>query len=114
MPREGIILSMRGILMTVLLSASWAVAAQSEWVQFDERKNLVYKKLETGERILDFSSAGYGGGGANIPDVPVKKTVEPSGADDTEAIQKAIDEVSALEPSNGERGAVLLKAGTFN
>ncbi|HEV8292457.1 MAG TPA: hypothetical protein VGP94_11060 [Tepidisphaeraceae bacterium] len=105
---------MRGILMMILLSASWAIAAESQWVHFDEKKNLVYKKLETGERILDFSYAGYGGGGVAIPNVSVKKTVGPSGEDDTEAIQKAIDEVSEMELGNGERGAVLLKPGTFN
>jgi hypothetical protein len=113
MPREGIILRMRGILAMVLLMGSWTVAAESEWVHFDEKKNLVYKQLPSGERILDFSSAGYGGGGVNIPNVAVKKTVGPSGEDDTETIQKAIDEVAAMEVVNGERGAVLLKAGEF-
>jgi hypothetical protein len=91
-----------------------ALGAQSEWVHFDEKGNLVYKKLDTGERILDFSSAGYGGGGVAIPNVPVKKVVGPSDRDDTEAIQKAIDEAAGMEMVNGTRGAVLLKAGTFN
>src|SRR5881392_133407 len=105
---------MRVLLAMVLVASSLAAAAESEWVHFDEKKNLVYKKLETGERIMDFSFAGYGGGGVAIPNLPVKKTVAPSGADDTEAIQKAIDEVAAMEPVNGVRGAVLLNAGTFN
>jgi len=91
-----------------------ALGAESEWVHFDQNEKLVYKKLEMGERILDFSVAGYGGGGVKIPDVPVKKTVSPSGGDDTEAIQKAIDEVAGLELVSGLRGAVLLKAGTFS
>src|SRR6476646_10959367 len=91
-----------------------ALGAESEWVHFDQNGKLVYKKLETGERILDFSFAGYGGGGVKIPDVAVKKTVAPSGGDDTETMQKAIDEVAEVELSNGFRGAVLMKAGTFN
>jgi hypothetical protein len=44
-----------------------ALGAESEWVHFDQSGKLVYKKLESGERILDFSFAGYGGGGVKIP-----------------------------------------------
>jgi len=96
------------------MTGSWAAAAESEWVYLDQKGRLVYKKLQTGERILDFSTAGYGGGGVVIPNVPVRKTVAPSGGDDSEAIQKAIDELSAMEVVNGFRGAVLLEKGTFN
>jgi hypothetical protein len=62
---------------------------------------------------MDFSYAGYGGGGAPIPGVPVAKTVAPSGGDDTANIQNAIDEVSQMPLTNGFRGAVLLRAGMF-
>jgi hypothetical protein len=41
------------------------------------------------------------------------KTVDPSGADDTAAIQSAIDAVSAMPATGGIRGAVLLGPGTF-
>jgi len=105
---------MRIAVAILLITASCSLAAQSEWVHFDQDGKLVYKKLETGERILDFSYAGYGGGGVKIPDVPVKKTLGPKGEDDTEAIQEAIDEVAGMELINGVRGAVLLKTGTFN
>ncbi len=98
---------------TVALCAC-ALGAESEWVHFDDQSGkLVYKKLETGDRILDFSFAGYGGGGVKIPEVAVRKTVGPSGGDDTEAIQRAIDEVAGMEMVDGVRGAVLLKAGSF-
>ncbi len=63
---------------------------------------------------MDFSYAGYMGGGVKIPTVPVAKTVSPSGGDDTAAIQAAIDEVSKMELKHGFRGAVLLLPGTFN
>ncbi|HEY1993794.1 MAG TPA: hypothetical protein VGG81_05280, partial [Edaphobacter sp.] len=60
------------------------------------------------------SYAGYGGGGVALPTFPVKKTVAPSGQDDTAAIQSAIDEVSRLPLLQGLRGAVLLTRGHFH
>jgi len=64
---------------------------------------------------MDYSSAGYMGG-KDLPEetsIPVKMTVKPTGADDTKAIQDAIDSVSVM-PLNGKfRGAVLLTRGTF-
>ena len=78
---------------------------------------LVYKTTPAGDRILDFSHAGYMGGGVALPDVPVRRTVQPSGqidGDDTPLIQAAIDEVAKLPLAGGFRGAVLLAPGTFN
>ncbi len=91
----------------------FAQNGQSEWVSVDASGKLVYKTLPTGDRIMDFSYAGYMGGGVKIPGVPTAKTVAPSGGDDTAAIQSAIDEVSQLPLVNGFRGAVLLKPGKF-
>ena len=63
---------------------------------------------------MDFSHAGYRGGGVALPVVPVKVTVgPPSSEDDTVAIQAAIDAVSKLELTDGFRGAVLLQAGVY-
>jgi hypothetical protein len=62
---------------------------------------------------VDFSYAGYMGGGVPLPRVPAGPSVSPSGADDTAAIQHAIDQVSALPLKNGFRGAVVLAPGTF-
>ncbi|HEV8606343.1 MAG TPA: hypothetical protein VGQ99_13305, partial [Tepidisphaeraceae bacterium] len=82
---------MRAIVWAMVVLAASQVMAEgkSEWVYYDQNGRLAYKKLETGERIMDFSFAGYGGGGAGIPTVAVKKTVGPSGEDDTKAIQEA-------------------------
>lgn len=91
-----------------------AAAAQSEWVQLPAQRKLVYKTLPGGDRIMDFSHAGYGGGGVKLPVVPVQKTVAPSGGDDSQAIQSAIDAVAALPVKGGFRGAVLLAPGTFH
>lgn len=85
----------------------------SQWVYVDERGAIAYKALPAGDRILDFSHAGYGGGGVAIPTAPVVATVSPSGVDDTDAIQGAIDGVSARPLSAGLRGAVLLQAGRY-
>ena len=64
--------------------------------------------------IADFSYAGYGGGGVALPTFPIRKTVKPSGSDDTSVIQSAIDEVSKQPLVNGVRGAVLLEKGRFH
>jgi hypothetical protein len=89
-------------------------AAQSEWARIGPEGTLVYKSFPGGDHIMDFSYAGYMGGGVKIPDVPVAKTVTPSGGDDTTAIQAAINEVSQMPLKDGFRGAVLLAPGTFN
>jgi hypothetical protein len=63
---------------------------------------------------IDFSHAGYGGGGVTIPSVPVIVAITPSGADDTAVIQDAIEKVSALPLDlTGFRGAVVLRTGTY-
>jgi hypothetical protein len=97
--------------------ANWTLASGpvlSEWVYPGPDGNLMYKTTPTGDRIMDFSSAGYLGGGVALPNVPVKRTVAPSGkSDDTAAIQSAINEVAALPLQGGFRGAVLLAPGTF-
>jgi uncharacterized protein (TIGR03437 family) len=53
-------------------------------------------------------------GGVAIPDIPAVQSVNPSGSDDTAAIQAAINSVASLPiGSNGFRGAVALNPGTF-
>ncbi|RPE08526.1 hypothetical protein EGT74_15915 [Chitinophaga lutea] len=105
------------VLLAALLLAAGAQAQaplpQSEWVRTGARNKLVYKTLERGDRIMDFSYAGYGGGGVSLPSPPVKITLSPVAGDNTDAIQRAIDEISALPPVNGFRGALLLKPGTY-
>src|SRR5690348_13349536 len=103
----------------MMLLLAWAIVgcargAASEWVRPGPDGKLVYKTTPAGDRIMDLSFAGYMGGGVALPDVPVVKTVKPSGGeDDTEVIQKAIDEVGAMPMKGGFRGAVVLSAGTF-
>jgi hypothetical protein len=75
---------------------------------------MVYVPDYRGNRIIDFSQSGYGGGGVPLPDVQARVVVEPGEGDDTARIQDAIDRV-ALMPvrSDGFRGAVLLKKGNY-
>ena len=90
---------------------------RSEWIYPDAKGKLVYKKDARGNRIMDFSHAGYRGGGVALPDIPVKVTVQPPDdplTDCTALIQDAIDQVSVLpQDSNGFRGAVLLMPGRY-
>jgi hypothetical protein len=75
---------------------------------------LTYVPDEQGNAILDFSHAGYGGGGAPLPTVPIKATVWPVAGDNTANLQAAVDRVSALPLDNsGFRGAVLIKMGYY-
>jgi hypothetical protein len=75
---------------------------------------LVYIADSLGNKIPDFSNAGYKGGGVSIPYVTIKETVWPVPGDNSINIQAAIDRVSALPlDASGFRGAVLLKMGIF-
>src|SRR4051812_40997461 len=107
-------------LVTALATAAGGLAATpgsqqatSRWMYPGPDGKLIYQPLPTGERIMDFSHAGYMGGGIALPTVAVRKTVEPSGGDDTAVIQAAIDAVAALPLEQGFRGAVLLAPGVY-
>jgi hypothetical protein len=66
------------------------------------------------QTTIDFSFAGYGGGGVSAPVVAAVISVRPGGGDDTALLQSAIDRVSALPLRNdGFRGAVLLQSGRY-
>jgi hypothetical protein len=90
--------------------------AQSTWAHFGAKGRLVYRTTSHGDRIPDFSSAGYRGGGVALPFVKARVKVSPSGGpDDTPAIQAALDKVTRLAPdAHGEREAVELAPGLFH
>jgi hypothetical protein len=91
-----------------------AQAAKSQWVFADAKGKLQYKATDKGDKIMDFSYAGYMGGGVKIPSVATKITLSPVAGDNSTAIQNAIDEVSKMKLVNGFRGAVLLKSGVYD
>jgi hypothetical protein len=87
---------------------------RSTWAFFGADDKLSYRAIDSrGDKIIDFSHAGYGGGGVRLPAVPVAETLGPSGGDDTAAIRTALTRVSALPLVNGFRGAVRLGPGTW-
>ena len=102
-------------IVLVALAAAAALSAQgkSTWVSLDGQ-TLHYRTDARGNRIMDFSHAGYRGGGVPIPFVRVRRALDPVAGDNTARIQAAIDEVSRLpRGTDGFRGAVRLNAGTY-
>ncbi|RPI56522.1 MAG: hypothetical protein EHM55_05060 [Acidobacteria bacterium] len=98
-----------------LSTAALGAQGRSKWVYPDARGRLRYTADARGNRVMDFSHAGYKGGGVRIPDVRVVRTVKPREGDSTAQIQAAIDEVSTLAPDgDGFRGAVLLERGRYD
>ena len=74
----------------------------------------MYESDEKGNRIVDFSHAGYKGGTVPLPQIDVAVTISPVLGDNAANIQNAIDAVAALTPNaSGHRGAVLLTRGTY-
>lgn len=109
---------LRQLLMVVLCVDAGAAVARaqgiSSWVYFGPDGQLQYRTDDQGNRIMDYSSAGYGGGGVALPEVAVQVTVAPMCGDATSVIQSAIDQVSALPlDADGVRGAVLLQPGAY-
>jgi hypothetical protein len=106
---------MAGVFVTLGIGTAASLqSASSEWVHPGPDGRLIYRELPKGDRIMDFSHAGYRGGGIALPEVPVAQTVQPSGGDDdSPSIQAAIDAVGLRPLVNGFRGAVLLAPGTF-
>lgn len=134
MTHSGLILSLFGSSVVALLASSSLFAAEtgnaakvaeiqkycaqaggaSALVKPGPDGKLVYQSDEFGNRVVDFSHAGYMGGGVAIPNVRTALEIAPSGADDTAALQAAIDKLSALPLGpDGFRGALALKRGKF-
>ena len=75
---------------------------------------LVYSADARGNRVIDFSYAGFEGGGVPIPDAPARVVVPPGDGDDGARIQRALDMVAAMPADRlGLRGAVLLLPGRY-
>lgn len=96
---------------TMVSAQTW----ESAIVHYGPGGRLVYERDAIGNRIPDFSHAGYGGGGIAIPAVAEVKRIFPIPGDNTARLQGAIDSVGAL-PLNGDgiRGALVLSPGVYN
>jgi hypothetical protein len=88
------------------------------WTWVDRSGCLGYGRDGNGNRLPDFSHAGYRGGGVPLPFVARERgnqLVTPGrSGDDTPAIQAALDAVAARPVDvNGFHGVVELSSGTF-
>jgi len=102
------------IMILFSTSVLWAQSWQSSLVQMDESGNLTYTSDADGNRIPDFSYAGYRNSEEDIPVIEAVSTISPVAGDNTAHIQNAIDAVSSLEAdANGFRGALYLEAGEY-
>jgi len=125
--RAGLVLALAGIVAigamavyrqigtrVVLDSRPVASRAPAQgWLSF-RGNHLVYGHDQQGNRIPDFSYAGYEGGGVALPVVPARVTLSAPAGDATATIQQAIDQVSAMpRDRSGFRGAVVLNPGTY-
>jgi hypothetical protein len=88
------------------------------WTWVDRSGCLGYSRDGNGNRLPDFSHAGYRGGGVPLPFVARERgsqLVTPGRTgDDTPAIQAALDAIAARPAdANGFHGVVELSSGTF-
>jgi len=87
----------------------------SKWITYNKEHRLVYTPDSNGNRIPDFSMAGYHDGNDPLPAYPTVITLTPSGGDDTRQILDALDEIGKrLADARGIRGAILLKKGNYS
>jgi hypothetical protein len=111
---KSYILSLSFIMSGIIVAAQ-DIAPTTSLVYPGADGKLVYVADSLGNRIPDFSNAGYKGGGVAIPQVQPKVTVWPLPGDNSDNLQKIIDSISALPlDAAGFRGAILLKRGWYN
>ncbi len=100
------------LLLLLGFTAATAAAQTTTLVQYGPNGKLQYTPNSRGDVIPDFSGVGYMNGEAEIPNVPVVRTISAISGDNRQRIQDLIDEVEALPLS--QRGAILFTAGTYN
>jgi hypothetical protein len=97
-----------------MLFTSVALAVQHPPAVTLKHGALTYAPDAGGNRVPDFSGAGFGGGGVPLPVATPRVTVSPTRGDAGARIQAAIDYVSGLPADDhGLRGAVVLAPGRF-
>ena len=103
-----------GLALAALALPAPAGTNLSAWV-FPGASGRLHRQPDAlGNRLLDYNTVGYQGGGVPIPDVPVRVTISPVAGDNTANIQDAINAVKVLpQDTNGFRGAVMLAAGEY-
>lgn len=96
------------------------IAQSSQWVHYGQSGRLIYQMDHRGDRLLDYSTAGYEMG-APVPQasevVDASRIVNrsPIAGDNRAHIQAAINQVAAMPlNANGYRGIVQLAAGQYD
>ncbi|MBK7629541.1 MAG: T9SS type A sorting domain-containing protein [Ignavibacteriales bacterium] len=110
-------LNINKVLFTSLI-LTLSVTAQTTWEStrvFFENDKLKYTSDAEGNKIPDFSYAGYKNSEVEIPFVQSVLTISPIVGDNTLHIQTALNQVAALPPnSDGFRGALYMEPGIYN
>lgn len=102
------------LLLVLILSFQEGGAQTSSLVSIGTNGKLVYTPDSKGNVVPDFSGVGYMNSESSIPTIAVVKTVNAVAGDNWTNVQNAINEVAALPlDSNGFRGAILFKSGTY-
>lgn len=111
--RKYLVASFIACIITMPFSYAQKKAKPVPPISFKENR-LSYVPDSLGNRIPDFSYAGYKAGASAIPEAAVKVIVPVKKGDATNRIQSAIDYVSSLQADkSGIRGAVLLEKGIY-
>ncbi len=93
---------------------AFASQVKTPFVQSGRDGTLKYTADARGDRVPDFSRAGYGGGGVALPVASARARVSPAPGDAGPRIQAAIDYIAGLAPdASGLRGAVVLERGRY-
>jgi hypothetical protein len=93
-----------------MASGAW----QSRYVWRDATGRLAYHRDAERNRIPDFSYAGYHRGERDLPDVAATRVLDAIDGDNTDHVQRALDEVgAAAADAAGRRGAVVLRPGVY-
>lgn len=110
----SLVVAAASILGLVSLASPAGAVVQSSRVFPGEDGRLIYVSDEEGNRIPDFSNAGYRGGGVNLPEVKVVAQVGPIQGDNTVHLQAAINAAEQWSvDENGLRGALQLLPGDY-
>src|SRR5215475_2824433 len=88
----------------VLAASILSAQVISDWAFEGPDHRLHYRYDNHGNSIMDFSSAGYRGGGVKLPSVAAAQRLTPVGGDNTARIQAALDTAN---------GAVVLAPGEY-
>ena len=92
------------VVFWMLAASALYAQAISEWAFGGPDHRLHYRIDDRGNGIMDFSTAGYRGGGVKLPSVLAAERLMPAASDNTSRIQAALDKAT---------GAVVLAAGEY-